>query len=116
MLILPLIDLLILLGTGCLGVGFILKAINVSTHYNPVLLGFSSLDFLLMTAVCWIFALTLAARSWVKLHEPQLAERRRDAVHAQARRRVEEYELANGTVRNEEVEDIAPRAASGESH
>lgn len=116
MLILPLIDLLILVGTGCLGVGFILKTINVSTHYNPVILGFSSLDFLLMTAVCWVFALTLAARCWVKLNEPRLLERRREAVHAQARRRVEEYELANGTVRNGEVEEIAPRVASSDSH
>jgi hypothetical protein len=115
-LILPLIDLLILVGTGCLGVGFVLKAVNITTHYNPVILGFSSLDFLLMTVVCWVFALTLAARSWVKLHEPQLLERRRDAVHAQARRRVEEYELANGTVRNGDLEEIATRVASGESH
>ena len=61
-----------------------------------------------------LFALTLAARSWVKIHEPQLLERRREAVHAQARRRVEEYERANGTVRNGESEELAARVASGE--
>ncbi len=116
MLILPLIDLLIVLGTGCLLVGFVLKGVAIATHYNPVILGFSSLDFLLMVAVCWGFALTLAARSWVKIHEPMLLQRRREAAQARARRQVEEYELQNGIAREEEAESPpAPVAVSDRS-
>ena len=72
MLILPLIDLLILMGSGCLAVGFVLKSIEVTTHYEPAIIGFSSIDFLLMAGVCLGFSLTLAARTWVKLNEPLL--------------------------------------------
>lgn len=115
MLILPLIDLLILLGTGCLAVGFGLKAVAIATHYRPAILGFSSLDFVLMTGVCWGFALTLAARSWVRINEPLLLLRRREAAQAQARQRVREYELANGAVKGaDEPKDLAAGLASGD--
>jgi hypothetical protein len=113
-LILPLIDLLILVGTGCLGVGFVLKALDITTHYHPSILGFSSMDFVLLTGVCWGFALTLAARCWVKVNEPLLQQRRRELALAQARRRVEEYELVNGPG-GEEAEEIVPDLASSES-
>ena len=63
--VLPLVDLFILLGTASLGVGFILKAVDISTHFRPTILGFSSLDFLLMAAVCMGFGLTLVARTWM---------------------------------------------------
>ena len=72
MLILPLIDLLILMGSACLGIGFVLKSIEITTHYNPLILGFSTIDFVLMAGVCLGFALALAARTWVKLNEPKL--------------------------------------------
>lgn len=116
MLILPLIDLLILVGTGCLAMGFALKAIDITTHYRAAILGFTSLDFLLMMAVCWGFALTLTARSWVRINEPLLLERRRQSAQAQARRRVAEYELANGTAGAEEPKDLAAGVASGDPH
>ena len=67
-----------------------------------------------MTGVCWGFALTLAARCWVKVNEPRLQERRRELARAQARRRVEEYELVNGQG-GEEAEDVVRDLASGES-
>ena len=74
--ILPLIDLLILMGTGSLLVGFVLKAITITTRYTPTVLGFSSIDFVIITGVCLAMALVLAARSWVKLNEPRLAASR----------------------------------------
>ena len=75
--ILPLIDLLILLGTGSLLVGFALKAIDITTRYQANILGFSSLDFVIITGICLGMALVLAARTWVKLNEPRLAVLRR---------------------------------------
>ena len=72
MLILPLIDLLILMSTASLLFGFVLKAIDITTRYSPTVLGFSSLDFVIITGVCLALALVLAARTWVKLNEPKL--------------------------------------------
>jgi hypothetical protein len=88
-LILPLIDLLILAGSGLLVIGFALKAVAVTTVYRPAVLGFSSVDFVLMAGICWVFALTLAARSWVKLHEGSLQRLRREHVQNEARRQAE---------------------------
>ena len=93
MLILPLIDLLVLLGTGCLAVGFVLKAIRVTTHYSAAILGFSSLDFVLIAGVFLALALVLAARTWVKLNEPRLVRMRREAIQAELRREAEEFDL-----------------------
>lgn len=70
--ILPLIDLLILLGWTSVMVGVAQKAIWMSTVYSPTLLSLTPRDFLLGGAVCLLFALTLAARTWVKLNEARL--------------------------------------------
>jgi hypothetical protein len=100
--VLPLVDLFILIGTAALGVGFILKAIDLSTHFRPTILGFSSLDFLLIAAVCMGLALTLVARTWMKLNEPRLAEARRHLSREEARRRAREIEQTNGVERDEQ--------------
>ena len=73
--ILPLIDLLILIGSSCLLVGFVLKSIDITTTYSPMILGFTTIDFVLMAGICLAFALVLAARTWVKLNEPRLLGR-----------------------------------------
>lgn len=75
--VLPLIDALILLGWSSLLGGFLLKAIYVTTAYRPTILTLTPIDFLLIAVVCLLFALTLAARTWVRVNEPQLAARRR---------------------------------------
>ena len=93
--VLPLVDLLILLGTSSLGVGFLLKGITVTTHYNPTLLGFSSLDFLMVAGVFLGLAMTLVGRTWLRVNEPQLDAMRRQLGEEGARRRVEEIERAN---------------------
>ena len=95
MLILPLIDLLILAGTALLGVGFLLKAYTVVMSKGLAILGFSSMDFVVLAGVCWGFALVLAARSWVKLNEGNLMSLRREQVQAQARRQAQELEFTH---------------------
>src|SRR3990172_2722534 len=76
--VLPLIDLLLLAGTGSLFVGFLLKAISITTRFQPTVLGFSSIDFVLIAGVCMGMGLVIAARTWVKLNEPRLLAMRRD--------------------------------------
>lgn len=112
MLILPLIDLLILTGTGMLVVGFLLKVAAIATVYRPSILGFSSMDFVVLAAICWGFALTLAARSWVRLNEPRLMGVRREQMLARARQQAQDadYEFeANGG----EVPPRVERAVAG---
>ena len=76
--VLPLVDLLILLGTLALVVGVLLKSIAILTAFQPALLGFTSLDFVVIAGVCMGFALTLVARTWLKLNEnsPNVVQRR----------------------------------------
>ena len=93
--ILPLVDLFILLGSASFATGALLKAIEVTTHYHPSLLGFTSSDFALITGVCFAFALTLVARTWLKLNEPRLLALQSRLRAEEAHRRVRELELAH---------------------
>lgn len=77
--VLPIIDALILLGWSSLFVGFLQKAVFVATSYRPTIFGMTPVDFLFLACVCLLFALALAARTWVKAHEPELLARRRRA-------------------------------------
>jgi hypothetical protein len=101
--ILPLIDLMLLLGTGSLCVGFLLKAIAVTTRFQPSLLGFTSIDFVLIAGICMGFALVLAARTWVKLNEPRLLELRRRSSEERFRR--EQRALASEATRLREDDE-----------
>jgi len=83
--VLPLIDLMILMGSLSLVLGFGLKAISITTRYQPSILGFSSIDMVIIAGICLAFALTLAARTWVKLNEPRLLAFRRRASEAELR-------------------------------
>jgi hypothetical protein len=77
--VLPLIDLTLLSGWTALLVGFVLKVIALTTSYQPTILGLSPIDFLLIAVVSMLFAIALAARTWVKSQEPTaVAIRRRD--------------------------------------
>jgi hypothetical protein len=75
--VLPIIDLLILLGWSALMAGGALKAIHMTTTYRPSIFGLAPSDCLLIAGVLLTFAMTLAARTWVKLNEPTLLARRR---------------------------------------
>ena len=74
--VLPLIDALILAGWSSLFAGFLLKAVYITTSFRPTPFGMSPLDFLFAASVCLLFALALAARTWVKAHEPEILTRR----------------------------------------
>jgi hypothetical protein len=90
--ILPIVDLLILLGSGSLMIGFVLKAITLATIYRPHIMGFTSLDFVLIAGVCLSLALVLVARTWLKLNEPTLLALQSRLRHEQARQRAIDLE------------------------
>ncbi len=81
--VLPLIDLLLLAGWTALLVGFVLKVVYLTTSYRPTLLTLTPSDFLEVAIAAMLFAIALAARSWVKAQEPAAsAVRRRDETLA----------------------------------
>jgi hypothetical protein len=57
-------------------VAFILKAVDITTHYRPTIAGLSARDFLYASAISLLFALALAARTWVKANEPRMLRER----------------------------------------
>ena len=107
--VLPLIDLLILLGTGSLATGALLKAIWITTAYRPSLFGFSPTDFATIAAVFLLLALTLAARTWVKLNEGRILAAPRTLARAR-RAAAQDYDADEGL----DEEPVALR--SGERH
>ena len=77
--VLPLIDLMLLSGWTALLIGFVLKAVALTTSYQPTLLSLSPFDFLLVAVAAMLFAIALAARTWVANQAPaRTARRRRD--------------------------------------
>ena len=66
---LPLIDLLILMGWTSLFIGATQKAIWITTSYRPTILSLTPIDFLWIAGISLLFALSLAARTWVKVNE-----------------------------------------------
>ena len=75
--ILPIMDLLILVGSTLVGIGALLKAVYVTTSYRPTLLGLGPLDCAIAAGVFLLFALALAARTWVKASEQDALAARR---------------------------------------
>jgi hypothetical protein len=113
--VLPLVDLFILMGTGSFAVGVLLKAIAMTTVYRPSILGLTSLDFAVITGVCFAFALTLTARTWLKLNEPRLLVLQSRLRAEEAHRRARDLEVAvgNGNGHTEDVALLAARRAEG---
>jgi hypothetical protein len=111
--VLPLVDLFILMGTGSFAVGLLLKAIAMTTVYRPSILGLTSLDFAVITGVCFAFALTLTARTWLKLNEPRLMVLQSRLRAEEAHRRARDLEVAAGNGHTEDVALLAARRAEG---
>ena len=82
--VLPLIDALILGGWSSLMAGFLLKAIYLTTAYRPTIFGLRPIDCLWVAICSLLFALALAARTWVKAYEPELMAWRRRARLAES--------------------------------
>lgn len=70
--VLPLIDLLILIAWTSLVVGFVQKVLWLALASRFTILGLQPFDFVTMAGVGLLFALALAARVWVKTHEPAM--------------------------------------------
>lgn len=77
--VLPLIDLLILMAWTSLIVGFVQKALWLALASHFTILGLMPFDFVTLAGVGLLFALALAARVWVKAHEPALMRAARRA-------------------------------------
>lgn len=109
--ILPLMDALILFGWTSLVAGGLLKAVYVTTHYRPTLLGLSPIDFLGVAIVAFLLVLTLAARTWVKAAEPELLRRRRARAYPQP----DASPWSNGDLRSDRIDAIDGRDGNPES-
>lgn len=95
--VLPLIDLLILLGWTTLAAGGLLKAIYLATSYRPTLFNLTPIDLFVVAMAFLGLALTLAARTWVRLNEPHLlASLRRRNGRAREHFEPDEAALPNG--------------------
>jgi hypothetical protein len=82
--VLPIIDLLIFLGWTTLAGGGLLKAIYIATSYRPTVFSLTPIDLLWVAMAFLFLAMTLAARTWVKLNEPKLTAGRRAAASLDA--------------------------------
>ena len=77
--VLPLIDLMILAGWTSLLVGFVLKMVYLTTSYRPTIASLTPIDFLMVAGAAMLFAIALAARTWVASQSPaQSAVRKRE--------------------------------------
>jgi len=79
--VLPLIDLLILIAWTSLVWGFVQKGLWLAFASTFTVLGLTPYDFVLGAAICLLFALALAARVWVRAHEPKLIHMLHRAGH-----------------------------------
>ena len=79
--VLPLIDLLILIAWTSLIWAFVQKGLWLAFASTFTVLGLTPYDFVLGSGVCLLFALALAARVWVKAHEPKLIHTLHRAGH-----------------------------------
>ena len=70
--ILPLIDLMILIAWTCLIVAVVQKALWMALAVRTSVFGMTPYDFVLVAGVSLLFALALAARSWVKANQGRL--------------------------------------------
>lgn len=109
--VLPLIDFLLLGGWTALFAGFVLKVVALTTSYQPTILGMSSIDFFLVAVASMLFAIALAARTWVKAQAPaaraaRLHQETMEAWHALP---------GNNQNQNEDAEEVIANQASRRS-
>ena len=109
--VLPLVDLLILIGSGSLALGFLLKFITLVSIYRPTIVGFSSLDFVLIAGVCFSLALVFVARTWLKLNEPSLLALKSRLRAEQAQARAREQDLEREAVGAADAVEASPEAS-----
>jgi hypothetical protein len=101
--LLPIIDLLILMGWTSLFSAFVLKAVTVTTSYQPSLFGMGPLDLTILAGVMLLMSVAVSARSFVKSMEATPSFARSDRAAAT----LEAYS---------QVQSDAARAESGEEY
>ena len=108
--VLPIIDLLLLAGWTSLLVGFVLKVADLLTRGNQSIFSLSPIDFLMMAVVSFLFAIALAARTWVASQSPaqSAARRREETLDAYRALQGDNYREPNPP---EEDEDLAASAS-----
>ena len=74
--VLPLIDLMVLVAWSSLIIGAVQKTLSIAMGRPLEMAGFTPTDFVTMAVAALLFALTLAARTWVKAYEPALRRMR----------------------------------------
>jgi hypothetical protein len=92
--VLPLIDLMLLSGWTALLVGFVLKMVAATTSYRPTIIGLSPIDFLMIAVAAMLFAIALAARTWVKSQEPTAVALRKKEETMEAWNRLQQPDTA----------------------
>lgn len=100
--VLPLIDLLLLSGWTALLIGFVLKVVYLTTNFRPTILTLTPIDFLLIAIAAMLFAIALAARTWVVSQSPAVSARRRRDETMEAYRALQGGSEANGHAANGE--------------
>jgi len=94
---LPIIDLLIFMGWSTLTMGGVLKAVYMTTHYRPTILSLTPMDCLVVASMFLLFALTLAARTWVKANDPAVLAAQR------AHSTLEAYQITHANAQRDEI-------------
>jgi hypothetical protein len=74
--VLPLIDLMILVAWTSMIIGAVQKTLSIALGRPLSAFGFSPTDFVLVAVAALLFALSLAARTWVRAYEPALRRAR----------------------------------------
>ena len=111
--VLPLIDLMLLSGWTALLVGFVLKMVYLTTNYRPTIGSLTPIDFLMIAIAAMLFAIALAARTWVALQMPaQSAARRRDET-MEAYRALHRTDAPDLQPPESESDDVAQRTNRG---
>lgn len=113
--VLPIIDLLILMGWTSLFAAFALKAIKITTSYVPSLFGLGPLDLTVLSGIFLLFSLALSARTWVKAHEARPFDaRERAAATLEAYSAVQvEAQRAQTAAAREAADPTSDRATEG---
>jgi hypothetical protein len=73
--VLPLIDLMILVAWSSLIVAFVEKGLELALARSYYLFGIGPFDWVVIAGVALLFAISLAARTWVKTTEGALSLR-----------------------------------------
>ncbi|MEE2672793.1 MAG: hypothetical protein VX466_03300 [Myxococcota bacterium] len=112
--VLPIIDLLIFLGWTTLAAGGLLKAIYLATSYRPTLLTLTPVDLLLVALAFLGLALTLAARTWVRLNEPALSASRQASATREAHLRAAMQDQAPAQAGDGQVDETNRVVSQGQ--